>query len=90
MKKFIIVLPLFLAACSPTSQIVSATKLEVVVPDRSMYKCESVKYPNHKDLTDSQVARIIIDLHKKNSECRNSIEAIRKFLEEAKTTIESN
>lgn len=89
MKKLILVLPLFLAACSPTTQVVSATKLEVITPDRSMYKCESIKYPNHRNLTDSQVARIIADLHKKNAECKNSVEAIRKFLEEAKSTIES-
>jgi uncharacterized lipoprotein YajG len=90
MKNLLIVLPvLFLAGCSATSQTVTTTRLEVVVPDRSLFKCESVRYPNHKELTDAQVARIITELHRKNAECKNSVESIRKFLEEAKTSLES-
>jgi hypothetical protein len=81
---------LFLSGCSATSQVVTTTRYQVVTPDPSMYKCESVRYPDYKNLTDSQIAKLLTDLHKKNSECRNSIQSIQKFLDEAKKTVESN
>jgi uncharacterized lipoprotein YajG len=89
MKIILVVLAgLLLAGCNTTSNVIATTKLEVVVPDRSLFKCESVRYPNYKTLTDSQVARLIADLHTKHRECKNSLNAIQKFLEEAKAAIE--
>ena len=92
MKKIIVIASLmFLTACSPTASIISSTKLKVVMPDNSMYKCEVLRnYPAYKQLTDSQVAKLIVQLYKNNVECKNSIDAIKRFLTESKASIESN
>lgn len=79
---------LFLAGCQSTQTVVT-TKYQVVIPDASMYRCEVLKnYPDYNKLTDAQVARVMVALYKNNVQCKNSIEAIRKYLEEAKKTIE--
>jgi hypothetical protein len=94
MKK-IIVLPLFLAlaGCGTMADVqpdLVTTKLQVVTPDPSIYNCPSPgKLPKAADLTDVQVAKVLTTLYSNNKKCANSIQAIQKFLEEAKK-IEAN
>lgn len=53
-----------------------------------MYNCEIVDtFPDTTTLTDTQVARFIVTLYQNNVQCRNSIDAIRTFLENARATI---
>lgn len=91
MMKALALLPLalLLAACQSDPTVVK-TRLEVVLPDPSLYNCPSTKYPSYSTLTDEQVARLLIQQHKNNVTCRNSLSSIRTFLEESKKTIESN
>ena len=85
MKK-ILILALFLAGCNSTAV---KTKLTVVTPPDQMYDCPIKKqWPNWQKLNDTDVARTIIELYKNNSRCKNSIDAIRKYLTDAKTRIE--
>lgn len=90
MKKFVLIPILFLlAACGPTSQVVTSDKLVVVMPDETFFNCPTLKtFPNPEKLTDVQVARLIIELYKDNQICKNSIEGIKKFLEEAQKKLE--
>ena len=84
MKKYILILALLLAGCNET-QTISTYKYMVLKPDEAMYNCPVLKqFPNWKTLTDSQVAKVIIQLQKNNLTCKSSVESIRKFLEEAK------
>jgi PBP1b-binding outer membrane lipoprotein LpoB len=85
MKK-IIILSLFLAGCmsSPVS-----TKLKVVTPPEQMYDCPIKKqWPNWQHLNDTDVAKTIVELYKNNSRCKASVDAIRKYLTDAKARIE--
>ena len=85
MKKLIIVC-LFLAGC----QSAVSTKLEVVTPPEQMYDCPIKKqWPNWQKLNDTEVAKTIVELYKNNSRCKASIDAIRKYLTDAKTRIEN-
>lgn len=84
----IIPLALLLAGCNTTQPTVVQTKLEVVLPESSLYNCPVSRYPDYKKLTDEQVARLLIQLHKNNVTCRNSLNAIKQFLEESKARLE--
>lgn len=93
MNKILILLSLLaLAGCNTTSQFQpTVTKMTVVVPDQSMYACPLYKrFPNADTLTDVQVAKTIVDLYKNNVKCKNSIESIRKFLNNSKQTVEQD
>jgi len=85
MKKIILLLGvMLLASCNDTQQVVTTYRHMVVHPDEAMYYCPVVKeFPNWKTLTDSQVAKLVVQLHKNNLTCKSSIESIRKFLNEA-------
>lgn len=83
MKKLLL-LTLLLAGCNDTQQVVTSYKYLVVHPDEAMYNCPVLtQFPNWKTLTDSQVAKTLVILHKNNLTCKSSIESIRKFLKEA-------
>ena len=85
MKKIILLLAVvLLASCNDQTQVVTTYRHMVVHPDEAMYYCPVVKeFPNWKTLTDSQVAKLIVRLHKNNLTCKSSIESIRKFLNDA-------
>jgi uncharacterized lipoprotein YajG len=89
MKKIILLLSLlFLAGCNSQEQIVTSYKYMVVHPGEAMYYCPVLKgFPNWKTLTDSQVAKLIVQLQKNNLTCKSSIESIKTFLEDADKTI---
>jgi hypothetical protein len=85
MKKIILLVAVvLLASCNDTKQVVTSYRHMVVHPDEAMYYCPVVKhFPNWNTLTDSQVAKLIVQLHKNNLTCKSSIESIRKFLKDA-------
>ena len=85
MKKLLIAC-LFLAGCQSTA---ISTKLTVVTPPEQMYDCPIKRqWPNYEKLNDIEVARTIIELYKNNERCKNSIDAIKQYLEDAKARIE--
>ena len=78
---------IFLAGCagSKPPQVITKTKREVIMPERSMFYCKNVRrYPKPSTLTDVQVAKIIVEMHKRNTECQKNMNNIWFFLEEAK------
>jgi hypothetical protein len=77
---------LALAGCaSKPPQVITKTELQVYVPDRSMFYCQNVRrFPNPDTLTDAQVAKLLVELHSKNTECQKNMNAIYKTLDEAK------
>jgi hypothetical protein len=69
--------------------MITTTKYQVIIPDNSLYNCPTVRsFPNPNNLTDAEVARVIVELYKNNQICKNSIDAVKKFLEQSKATIE--
>ena len=78
----------FLAACGSDRPIITSSKLVAVMPQEHMFECNVVDtFPEPTTLTDLQVARILIQLYENNQVCRNSINALRTFLESAKTRL---
>lgn len=82
MKKIILlVVAMLLVGCNDQSQVLTSYKYMVAHPSEAMYYCPVVKeFPNWKTLTDSQVAKLIVQLQKNNLTCKSSIESIRRFL----------
>jgi len=86
MKRFVVLSFLFLAGCQ--SSIIE-TKLQVVTPPEQMYDCPiKTKWPNWQTLNDTEVAKTIVELYKNNARCKNSIDAIKQYLDSAKAQIE--
>ena len=82
---------LSLAGCAsaPPPQFITKTELQVLVPERTMFYCQNVrKFPNPETLTDVQVAKLLVELHSKNTECQKNMNAVYKFLDEAKKKTE--
>lgn len=81
---------LMVSACASEPAVVTTTKYRVVMPDESMFACDTVtRFPEARTLTDLQVARLMVELHQNNIRCRNNMSAIRQFLEDAKSRVET-
>ena len=86
MKKIVIIAALLLAGCQST---VPTTKLQVVTPPEEMYDCPiKEQWPNWQKLNDTEVAKTVVELYKNNTRCKASVDAIRKYLTDAKARIE--
>ena len=89
MRKLVILSALFLSGCQ-TTQLLTTKEQVVILPSETMYNCPvSVYYPKPEQLTELQVARLLVELNKNNKICKNSIESIRRFLNESKAELEA-
>ena len=82
---------LILTGCAkaPPPQVITKTELQVYVPDRTLFYCQNVRrFPNPETLTDIQVAKLLVELHAKNTECQKNMNAVYKTLNEAKKATE--
>lgn len=87
----LLLLPLIaLAACGSDPVVVRSTQHQIVMPQESLFNCPTVDtLPPSRTLTDVQVARLLVQLYQNNTTCKNSINALREFLEKAKATAEA-
>lgn len=89
MRAVVIVLALLLSGCQ-TTQLLTTKEQVVILPSESMYNCPTaVYYPKSDKLTELQVAKLLVELNKNNKICKNSIESIRRFLNESKVELET-
>ena len=82
---------LCLAGCAsaPPPQFITKTELQVYVPEKTMFYCQNVRrFPNPETLTDVQVAKLLVELHSKNTECQKNMNALYKTLDETKKKTE--
>jgi hypothetical protein len=88
MKKLLALVPvLFLAGCN-TPELIKPEYKVVEVPD-SMFECPiDRKFPRWQTLNDVEVAKTIVRLYKNNRTCKASLDAVQKFLIDAKVKIE--
>jgi hypothetical protein len=84
-------LMLSVAGCAkaPPPQFITKTEIQVYVPERNMFYCQNVRrFPNPETLTDTQVAKLLVELHSKNTECQKNMNAVYKTLEGARKEAE--
>lgn len=87
---FVSLAALTLAGCaSKPPQFLTKTEVKVVMPERTMFYCQNVRrFPNPDTLTDAQVAKLLVELHSKNTECQKNMNAVYEFLDSAKQEAE--
>lgn len=92
MRRACLAILLALTACAAEEEpILTRTVHTVVLPNFDSYPCPAPPtLPDPKKLTDLQVARTLAQTYTNNSQCRESMDSLRKFLEESKKTLESN
>ena len=87
MRLSLLALPLLLAACGTEAVVVRSVQHQVVMPEESLFNCPTVdQLPPTRNLTDVQVARLVVQLYQNNTTCKNSMTTLRKFLEDAKNS----
>jgi hypothetical protein len=92
MKKLVVFIALALGGCNTMmpAQTIVKTESVVIMPDKSLFYCPNVRrFPNPETLTDVEVAKLLVTLHKNNTECQKNINSIEKFLLEAKVKHET-
>jgi hypothetical protein len=85
MKKIIILATLpFLAGCASVKPNLITTEYKVIKAPDALYNCPTVtSFPKAATLTDQQVGALLIKLHSNNNTCKNSMEAIKQFYNDA-------
>lgn len=73
---------LALAGCGD-SPLLIRTEYRVVVPPDTYFVCEPLKYPDHRRMTDRQLALYLVEHERVHSECVRHVLAIREFLAKA-------
>lgn len=80
---------LILSGCSTPTVKLLAPEYKVVSPPESLYNCPQVKdFNSSKKLTNEQVGQLILKLQKNNLICKDSLDNIHKYIDEAKAGIE--
>ncbi len=76
---------LFLGACgSNSTHVISSQSFVIPNVPSTMFNCPVIEqWPNSDELTDLDVARLLVELQRNNLTCRNSIDALREFLSRA-------
>lgn len=83
MKIFVIPLVLLLAGCSLSPKLI-VPENKVVLPPDNLYNCPIVKtFPKAATLTNEELGTLIIKLQKNNLTCKQSLDAVKQFLDEA-------
>jgi hypothetical protein len=84
MKKIIVAtVALLLAGCSTPVKLI-APEYKIVKPPQDLYICPVEKrFPVGDTLTNEQVGNLLLKLQKNNITCKNSLNSIQKYIDEA-------
>jgi len=91
--KYLIIIPLalILSACATKEVKLVAPEYKVIKAPDDFYKCPTVtKFPNPSTLTEKELGQLLVKQQRYNVTCKNNIEAIRKFYEDAEKTLAAN
>lgn len=90
-KIFLLAAVLLLTGCATSKPIETISdKYHVVIAPSSLYNCPQITvFPEVETLTDLQTAKLLVKYAENNAICSSSLEAIRRFYEEAKAKFES-
>ena len=88
MKKILLLSTLLLAGCQSTQIKLVSPEYKVVKIPEQLYECPTVKkFPDADKLTNQQVGSLLIKVQKNNMICKNSLDGIKKYMEEAEATV---
>jgi len=88
MKKLLIISLLLLTACQHSSVSLIAPEYKIVKAPDDLYKCPiETKFPKSDSLTDQEVGTLVLKLQKNNITCKNSLDSLHKFYDDAEKTV---
>jgi len=88
MKKIVLLSVLLLGGCSNESVKLLSPEYKVVKIPESLYECPTIKkFPDADKLTNQQVGSLLIKVQKNNMICKNSLDGIKKYMNEAEATV---
>lgn len=88
MKKLVLLLPLLLTGCSQTAVQLLAPEYKIVKAPADMYDCPvETKFPKPDTLTNKQVGNLILKLQKNNMTCKQKLDAVKQFYDDAEKTV---
>ena len=88
MKKLILLFPLLLTGCSQTAVQLLAPEYKIVKAPDDMYNCPvETKFPKADTLTNKQVGALILKLQKNNMTCKQQLDAVKQFYDDAEKTV---
>jgi len=88
MKKILIISLLLLTACQHSSVSLIAPEYKIVKAPDDLYKCPiETKFPKSDSLTDQEVGTLVLKLQKNNITCKNSLDSLHKFYDDAEKTV---
>ena len=88
MKKMVLLSVLLLGGCSNESVKLLAPEYKIVKIPESLYECPTIKkFPDADKLTNQQVGSLLIKVQKNNMICKNSLDGIKKYMDEAEATV---
>ena len=89
MKYVALLSALMLAGCGTTPIKLIQPEYKIVTPPENLYDCPvETQFPTTKKLTNEQVGKLILKLQKNNLSCKNSLDNIHTFMDQAKETVE--
>lgn len=88
MKRLILLFPLLLTGCSQTAVQLLAPEYKIVKAPDDMYTCPvETKFPKADTLTNKQVGNLILKLQKNNVTCKQKLDAVKQFYDDAEKTV---
>jgi hypothetical protein len=89
MKSILLVSSLFLlTGCTQSAVTLLAPEYKVIKAPESLYNCPvEERFPRADSLTDQQVGTLLLKLQRNNITCKQSMEAIRQFYDDAEKTL---
>jgi hypothetical protein len=88
MKYFLLLVPLVLTGCSQTAAQLLAPEYKIVKAPDDLYNCPVVtKFPNSETLTNKQVGNLITKLQHNNLICKQSLDTVHQFYDDAEKTV---
>jgi hypothetical protein len=91
MKKFIAISAfVLLSGCGTTEQLkLIAPEYKIVKPPEEMYNCPVVtKFPKTDKMTNEQVGTLLLNTQQNNITCKNSLDNIKKYMNQAEEAIQ--
>jgi len=88
MKRMLLISTLLLGGCASDPIKLVAPEYKVVKIPEDFYDCPvTTKFPKPENLTNQQVGTLLLTVQQNNIKCKNSIDNIRKYMEEAEKSV---
>lgn len=89
MKKILLIpVLLLLSACATKKVELIAPEYKVIKAPADFYRCPTITtFPKSETLTDQEVGQLITKLQRYNRTCKNNIESLKKFYDDAEKTV---